>query len=122
MPPWLVAGAGVGLSALGAALMQSAQASYNTRAEERRFVAGETYGADVAIRVRDDSRLRYRAGSGTLIGGVGLVVGAGLWMVVDALLTEPARVGEVRPAGQPGRAALDPAALAAARRMSLEAR
>lgn len=122
VPPWLVAGAGVGLSALGAALMQSAQASYNTRAEERRFVAGETYGADVAIRVRDDSRLRYRAGSGTLIGGIGLVVGAGLWMVVDALLTEPARVGEVRPAGQPGRAALDPAALAAARRMSLEAR
>jgi hypothetical protein len=122
LPPWLVAGAGVGMVALGSVLMQGAQSRYNDRAAERRYISGETFTADVAIRERDENRTRYRAGSGVVLGGVGLLVGAGVWMLVDAALARPARQTAAGPAAPgPRSGALEPAALRAVRRLALEA-
>ncbi len=88
--PWVAAGTGLALSVLGGVLMQRAQGSYNSRAEERRYTPTVTVTADVAMRDRDRAASAYRAGSGVMFAGMAVVVGAGLWMIIDAALSKPA--------------------------------
>lgn len=114
--PWVVAGGGVALSVIGGVLMQRAQGSYNERAVERRYTPTITVPADVAMRDRDSARSTYRTGSGLMLGGVAVMVGAAVWMIVDAVLEDPP---PQRVAVEPPRAP-SPATELAARRMAAE--
>ncbi len=89
--PWALGGGGVAVVVLGGFVMQRAQADYNNRSAEARYVGGVTRSAAVAINKRSAARLEHRIGSGALIGGLVALLGAGVWMLLDTPKSLPSR-------------------------------
>lgn len=87
--PWIVAAGGAALVVGGGVLMGQAQGAYNELSGQERYSPGVTVTSAVAVERRDQARGRYRIGSGLALSGVGVILAAAIWVIVDYALYEP---------------------------------